>query len=131
MARAYQHKTTSVFLLNYHIVWCPKYRKKVLVGKIRNELIQHLNDKCELMGWEVIALEVMPDHLHIFVGANPSTPVDVIVQNLKGYTSFKLRAAFPHLKRMRSLWTRSYFVSTAGNVSSQMVEWYIAEQRSK
>lgn len=131
MPRAYQHKTTSVFLLNYHLVWIPKYRKKLLVGRVSDRLSELLNDKCERMGWEVIALEVMPDHLHLFLGADPSTSVDCIVRHLKGYTSFKLRREFPHLARRRSLWTRSYFVSTAGNVSSQTIERYIAEQRAK
>jgi putative transposase len=131
MSRAYQHKTTSVFLLNYHLIWIPKYRRKVLVGKIRNRLIEVLHEKCQQMKWEIIALEVMPDHLHIFLGASPSDSVETIVRYLKGYTSFQLRQEFPHLARMKSLWTRSYFVSTAGNVSGVTIERYITEQRMK
>ena len=98
---------------------------------MRSELIKHLNDNCELMQWEIIALEVMPDHLQLFLGTDPSTSIDTAVNHLKGYTSFKLRQTFPSLKRMKSLWTRSYFVSTAGNVSSQTIEWYIATQRTR
>lgn len=131
MARAYQHKTTSVFLLNYHLIWTPKYRRKVLVGKIRARLIEVLHEKCQQMKWEIIALEVMPDHLHIFLGASPSDSVEIIVKHLKGYSSFRLRQEFPQLARMKSLWTRSYFVSTAGNVSGVTIERYIAEQRTK
>ena len=127
MPRPIQRKSSSVFLLNYHVVWIPKYRRKVLVGAIRERLIELLGEKCKELGWEVIALEVMPDHLHLFVGVTPSVAPDQIVFRLKGYTSRILRKEFPHLKRMPALWTPSYFVSSAGNVSAATIERYIAE----
>jgi putative transposase len=129
MSRAYQRKTTSVFLLNYHLIWIPKYRRKVLVGKVRERLIELIKEVCERKQWDIIALEVMPGHLHIFLGASPNDSVETIVRYLKGYTSFRLRQEFPHLARMKSLWTRSYFVSTASNASGVTIERYIAEQR--
>lgn len=131
MRKAYQHKTTSVFLLNYHIIWIPKYPKKVLVGKVRTRLVELLHEKCEVMNWEILALEGIPDHLHILLATSPASSVEEVRQHLKGYTSFRLRQEFPHLARMKSLWTRSYFASTAGNISSTMIERYIAEQRTK
>lgn len=104
---------------------------RVLVGAIRERLIELLNEKCKELGWEVIALEVMPDHLHLFVGVNPSVAPEDIPFRLKGYTSRTLRREFPHLKRMPTMWTPSYFVSSAGNVSAATIERYIAEQTTK
>lgn len=131
MPRPIQRKSSSVFLLNYHVVWIPKYRRKVLVGAVRERLIKLLSEKCKELGWEVIALEVMPDHLHLFVGVNPSVAPEDIPFRLKGYTSRTLRREFPHLKRMPTMWTPSYFVSSAGNVSAATIERYIAEQTTK
>jgi len=75
MSRGYQHKHTSVYLLNYHFVFCPKRRKKVLVGDVRARLIELFNFKAEELGWDVITLEVMPDHVHLFIGVEPDTPL--------------------------------------------------------
>jgi len=129
--RAYQHKTTSVFLLNYHFVWCPKRRRKILIGAIQERLVELLREKATAMGWEVIALEVMPDHLHLFIGVDPNVAPFQIVHALKSHTSRVLRQEFPELLRMPALWTRSYFVSTAGNVSAATIQRYIAEQKMR
>lgn len=91
------------------------------------ELIYELADKIEA---KVIALEVMPDHVHLFLNAPPDIAPDQIMFRIKGASSRYLRAEFPHLKKMPSMWTRSYFCSTAGNVSSQTIERYIQEQKS-
>jgi putative transposase len=79
----------------------------------------------------VLALEIMPDHLYLFLSAPPTLAPNQIVRRIKGRSSRVLRQEFPHLLRLLSLWTRSYFVSTAGNVSSQTIERYIAEQRTR
>jgi putative transposase len=131
VSRAYQHKTTSVFLLNYHFVFCPKRRRKILVNAVRDRLIALLNEKATELGWQIIALEVMPDHVHLFVGVEPSTAPDQVMFRLKGYTARVLREEFPFLLKMPSLWTRSYFVSTAGNVSGVTIERYIAQQTTR
>ncbi|NJK43755.1 MAG: IS200/IS605 family transposase [Pleurocapsa sp. SU_196_0] len=131
MARGYQHKTTSVFLLKYHFVFCPKRRRKVLVNAVRDRLITLLNEKAIELGWQVIGLEVMPDHVHLFIGIAPSVAPDQVMFRLKGYTARVLRSEFSHLLKMPSLWTRSYFVSTAGNVSGATIERYIAQQTTR
>ena len=126
-----QHKNTSVYLLNYHFVFCPKRRRKVLVGEMRERLIELLNLKAQELEWNVIALEVMPDHVHLFIGVDPDVSPTQVMHRLKGFTSRVLRKEFPHLLKLPSLWTRSYFVSTAGNVSSQKIEHYIQEQSTR
>ena len=132
MSNSYKHKATSVFLLNYHFVWCPKRRRKILNGAIRDRLIDLLHIRCKELGMEILALEVMPDHAHLFVSVDPSWSPQRIMHALKGSTSRTLRSEFPNpLMRMPSLWTRSFFVSTAGNVSSTTIEKYIAEQRTR
>lgn len=130
MGRSHVHARTNVHLLNYHLVWCPKRRRKVLVGEIRDRLTHHIGDIAASWGWEVIALEVMPDHVHCFIGAPPVDPVSKVVGILKGTSSRLLRSQFPSLRRLSVLWSPSYFASTAGNVSSSTVERYIAEQRN-
>lgn len=131
MKREYQHKITSVFLLNYHFVFCPKRRRKILIGALRDRLIALLNEKSLELDWQIIALKVMADHVHLFIGVDPSTAPDQVMFRLKGYTARVLRSEFPHLLKMPSLWTRSYFVSTAGNVSGSVIERYIAQQTTR
>jgi putative transposase len=131
VARAYKHKNTSVFLLRYHFVWCPKRRRKVLVGALAERLKELLREKAEEMGWEIIALEVMPDHVHLFISVGPNMAPSQVMHRLKGYTSRVLRKEYPHLIRLPALWTRSFLVSTAGMVSSKTIEQYIASQKTR
>ena len=128
MAQEYQHKRTSVYLVNYHFVWCPKRRRKILVDKLVDRLRELLYEKAEELGLKILALDIQPDHLHLFVSCPPDLSANQIVFRLKGYTARVLREEFPFLKRMPSLWTRSYFVSTAGNVSSEVIQRYINAQ---
>jgi putative transposase len=90
-----------------------------------------LKEKTKELSWEIIALEIMPDHVHLFIGVDPEVAPNQIMHALKGYTSRILRQEFPHLLTLPSLWTRSYFVSTAGNVSNTMIEKYIATQKTR
>jgi putative transposase len=131
VAGVYKHKNTSVFLLRYHFVWCPKRRRKVLVGALGERLKELLREKAEEMGWEIIALEVMPDHVHLFISVDPDMAPSQVMHRLKGYTSRVLRKEYPHLIRLPALWTRSFFVSTAGMVSSKTIEQYIAAQKTR
>lgn len=127
----YRHSTHHVYLLNFHLVWCSKRRKKVLVGNVKDRLHSIIQDVARERGFEIIALEIMPDHLHLFVSSNPSLPVHSIVKAIKGRSSFMLRKEFRHLLKLPSLWTHSYFVSTAGKVSNAVVKKYIEEQSKK
>ena len=130
MSQEYRHKRHSVSLINYHFVWIPRRRRKVLIGDVEKrlrELIQEVADKLEL---KILAIEIMPDHVHLFISCPPSLAPDQIMFRIKGYSSRVLRQEFPHLLKMPSMWTRSYFCGTAGNVSSETIKRYIAQQKS-
>ncbi|GEM46044.1 IS200/IS605 family transposase [Deinococcus cellulosilyticus] len=131
MADQYKHFNTSVYLLNYHFVFIPKRRRKVLVGPVETRLKELLTEKCAECKWDILALEVMPDHVHLFLSAKPDVAPNQIMHALKGYTSRVLRREYPHLNTLPALWTRSFFVSTAGVISSKMVEKYIASQKTR
>ena len=90
-----------------------------------------IKEKAKELGLEILAMEIMPDHIHLFVSAPPTISPHQIMFRIKGYTSRILREEFPYLKKLPSLWTRSYFVGSAGNVSSETIKRYIEEQRSK
>ncbi len=124
----YQHKNTSVSMINYHIVFCPKYRRKLLVGKIKVRLEEIIRDVALENGWKIISREVMPNHVHLFVRADTRTPPEIVVKRFKGRSSRYLRNEFPELLKMPTLWTRSYFLSTAGNVSASVIKKYIEQQ---
>jgi putative transposase len=116
--------------MNYHFVWCPKYRRKVLVGNVEKRLKQLLEQKTTELKCKIIALETMPDHIHIFIQAPPTIAPNRLVASLKGYTSRVLRQDFPDLTtRLPTLWTRSYFVSTHGHVSAEVIKRYVEEQK--
>ena len=131
VADGYKHANTTVYLLNYHFVFIPKRRRKVLVGPVETRLKEVLAEKCVEMKWEILALLVMPDHVHLFLGTDPATAPNQVMHALKGYTSRILRQEFPHLNTLPALWTRSYFVSTAGAVSRATIQKYIAAQKTR
>ena len=124
----YQHEQHTVHLVVYHIIWCPKRRRKVLQGKVAQRLEQIVHEVANENAWEVIQLAIQPDHVHLFLRANPYTLPTDIARLIKGRSSHVLREEFPHLMRMPSLWTRSTFYSTAGNVSAEIIEEYIERQ---
>lgn len=132
LPKGYSQSETSVHFMNYHFVWCPKYRRKVITGKIEKRLRQLLEQKTAEIGCKIIALETMPDHLHIFLQATPTVAPNRLVAALKGHTSRVLRQEFPELtSRLPSLWTRSYFVSTHGHVSAEAIKKYVEGQKGK
>ncbi|HXX53146.1 MAG TPA: IS200/IS605 family transposase [Thermodesulfovibrionales bacterium] len=128
MGQDYKHAYTSVFLLNYHFVWTPRRQRKVLSGKVKQSSEHLLKEKALELGLQILALEVMPDHIHLCVNAPPTLAPQQIMHRLKAYSSRRLRHTYPALKRMPSMWTRSYFVSTAGTVSSETITRYIQQQ---
>lgn len=130
MSQSYQHRNHSVSLLNYHFVWIPKRRRKVLVNAVATKAEELIREKSAELGCEVIAIEIMPDHVHLFLNCPPDLAPKQIMFRLKGYSARILRKEFSHLRRMPSMWTSSYFVSTAGNVSSATIKRYIEEQKS-
>ena len=127
-------KTNSgcVYNISYHIIWCPKYRRKLLVDNVETRLRDLLINKSNENGWTIEKMEIMPDHVHIFIKATPSDSIAHIVSQLKGYTSYTLRTEFPHLKqRVPTLWTRTYYVETIGHISEKTILKYIEEQKTK
>src|SRR5262249_34009112 len=124
----YQHEQHSVHLVVYHLIWCPKRRRKVLVGPIRTRLEQIIQEVAEEHEWKVIEAAIQPDHVHLFTRANPYTLPSAIPRLIKGRSSHDLREEFPQLKKLPSLWTRSFFLSTAGNVSQETIRKYIERQ---
>lgn len=131
MGQEYKHSNTSVSLVNFHFVWIPRRRRAVLKDKIAKRLEELLIEKAEELRIEIIALEIQPDHVHLFVNCKPTIAPNQIMFRLKGYTARILRKEFPELLKMPSMWTTSYFVSTAGNVSSDTIQKYIAAQSRK
>ena len=127
----YKHSRNKVFLINYHLIWCPKRRKKVLVGDIKIRIEQIINEVAKEKNIEILALEIMPDHLHLFVSSHPNILIHNLIKAFKGRSSNLLRKEYPELLKLPSLWTHSYFVSTAGNVSSDTIKKYIQEQNTQ
>lgn len=132
MNKRWTHSNKSVYNIGYHLIWCPKYRRSVLIGEVRDKLILLLKIKSEEIGLEIVQIEVMPDHVHLFVKASPIDSPHFIVQQLKGYTSHELRGEFAHLRsKLPTLWTRSYYCESVGHISKAAITKYIKEQKNK
>lgn len=128
----YKRNKSAVFSLKYHLVWCPKYRRDVLTGDTRRRLLQILGGIAKENRWDILASEIMPDHVHLFVDVEPIWSPAEIVRRFKGPTSRILRQEFPELRsRIPTLWTRSYFAGTVGQVSEATVRRYIESQTGK
>lgn len=128
----YAKNSRAVFSLKYHLVWCPKYRRPVLEGAIEKRLREVLEDVRAEHEWTIHALEVMPDHVHLFIESDPIYSVAEIVNRLKGASSRILRSEFPALRsRLPTLWSRSYYAGTVGTVSDAVVRRYIESQKGK
>lgn len=126
----YAKNAGAVFSLKFHLVWCPKYRRPVLAGRVDERLKELLTEVATEHGMTIHAMEVMPDHVHLFVEADPTLCVAEIVNRLKGRTSRILRQEFPSLRsRLPTLWSRSYFAATVGAVSEGTVRRYIEAQK--
>lgn len=132
MAQEYRHTNTTVSLLNYHFVWCVRRRRKILDGGLDDRLKVLIKKAVADIDCEVIALETHFDHVHLFVNSHPRLAPYQVMHKVKGYTSHTLRKEYPWLKdKLPSLWTRSYFVSTAGNVSGDTIKRYVEEQKTR
>lgn len=122
----------STYNLGYHIIFCPKYRRKVLVSPIDIRLKEILLEKASTIKLTIEKMEVMPDHVHLFVKSHPMMSPHLIVKNLKGHSSKKLREEFPFLKsRLPTLWTRSYYCESVGHISEKTISKYIEDQKRK
>lgn len=132
MENKYRTTKTTVSLINYHFVFCPRYRRKIFDIPNVEERFKHMVKYiCEEMDIEIIAIECDKDHAHMFLNCLPTLSPSDVMQKIKGVTSRVLREEFQQLSKMPSLWTRSYFVSTAGNVSSETVKQYVENQKTR
>lgn len=132
MENKYRKTQTTVSLINYHFVFCPRYRRKIFsIPNVEERFKYMVKFICEEMEVEIIAIECDKDHTHMFLNCLPTLSPSDIMQKIKSTTSRSLRDEFPQLKKMPSLWTRSYFVSTAGNVCSETIKKYVESQKTR
>ena len=125
----YKRDEHRVHLIVYHLIFCPKRRRKVLKDAIATDCQTLIQETCDSKGWEILELAIQPDHIHLLVRCWPSDSASDIVKEIKGKTSHELRLKYPELLKMPSLWTRSYFASTAGSVSAETIKKYIEAQK--
>lgn len=131
--KTWKSTPNAVYEINYHLVWSTKYRKRVLVPPVDAELKEILACSTAEHEYDLLGLEVMPDHVHIFLSAPPAVSPAVIAKVLKGTSARRLFMAFPHLKRKLwggHLWNPSYCVGTAGHVSAETIKRHIEEQKT-
>lgn len=135
MSDKYNTLNHCKFLLQYHIIWCPKFRFNVLKNGIDESLKSILFKISDRYGYEIKEIEVMPDHIHIFISTKPTVAPSDVVRTLKSISAIELFKQYPELKkfysRCGSLWSKGYFASSVGNVSEETVRRYIQEQKSK
>lgn len=120
------------FDCTYHVVFCPKYRRKVLLPPIDLRLKELFQLKAKELQAEIVEMEIMPDHVHLLIKCDPQFGIHRIVKHLKGFTSRILRSEYRQLtSRLPSLWTNAYFVATVGRVSPETVKQYIETQKER
>lgn len=130
--KKYESDGDFVFSCQYHVIFCPKYRRKVLTENIATRLKELVLSKQKEYKFNVLEAEIMPDHVHLIISVNPKEGIYRIVSKIKGYTSHELRNEFPELKsRLPTLWTNSRFISSVGSVSLAVVKKYIEDQKNK
>jgi putative transposase len=128
--KGFKSNNNVVYSCKYHVVWCPKYRRKVLTDEVAERLKEVIGQVCSEHGSDVLELEVMPDHVHLLVECDPQFGIHRLVKLCKGRSSFLLRKEFPHLKkRLPSLWTNAYFLSTVGGAPLAIIKQYIENQK--
>jgi len=131
-SKEYKSTKTLVYSCQYHVIFCSKYRRKVLQDSIDERFKQLILEKQEQYKYTVLEMEVMPDHVHLLLDTCPADNINQIVGKIKGYTANVLRKEFSSLvSRIPSLWTRSRFISTVGSVSLEVVKQYIESQKGK
>ena len=126
----YKSNNNVVYSCKYHVVWCPKYRRKVLVDGVDARLKEICLEVASELSFEIMEMEVMPDHVRMLVEVDPQFGIHRAVKRMKGRSSHVLREEFPRLKkRLPTLWTNSYFVSTVGGAPLEIVKQYIESQK--
>jgi putative transposase len=130
MIEGYKSNNRIVYSSKYHVVFCPKYRRKVLEGAIKKRCAQVFRKVAKKYRAEIMAMEIMPDHVHLLVEVDPRFGIHRFVKSIKGISSHHLRKEFPSLvSRLPSLWTNSYFVSTVGGAPLSVIKQYVENQK--
>ena len=128
----YRRTKTTISLINYHFVFCPRYRRKIfLIPNVEERFKECVKRICDEMEIEIIAIECDKDHTHMFLNCLPTLSPADIMQKIKGKTSKLLREEFKELQKMPSLWTKNYLVSTEDNVSSETIKRYVENQKKR
>ncbi len=131
MSVNYKSNKNVVYSCKYHIVWCPKYRRQVLIKGVDTRLKEILLEVATEFGSELIEMEVMPDHVHLLVECDPQFGIAKLIRYMKGRSSRYLRQEFPWLKsRLPTLWTNSYFIATVGGAPISVIKQYIENQKN-
>ena len=118
----------AVYNINYHLVWCPKYRKKVLLGNVKEIVEQVIRKTCEEFGWELLELSIQADHVHLFISVPPVWSPMLVVKTIKGRSA---RKAITEKRFAGRFWSPSYYVGTVGYVSEKTVQQYIQNQKEE
>jgi len=127
----YKSNNNVVYSCKYHVIWCPKYRRSVLVDQVETRLKEIIHQIANDHGSEILELEIMPDHVHLLIEVDPQYGIHKLIKSMKGASSRTLRAEFPSLKsRLPTLWTNSYFVSTVGGAPLEVIKQYIENQEN-
>lgn len=126
----YKSNRNVVYSCKYHVVWCPKYRRSVLINGVDVRLKELIKETCERLKVELFAMEVMPDHVHLLLEVDPQFGIHKAVKQIKGRSSRVLRSEFPWLRsKIPTLWTNSYFVSTVGGAPLAVIKQYVENQK--
>jgi putative transposase len=129
--RKFKHNNNVVYSCHYHVAWCPKYRRPVLVNGVDQRLKVILRQVAAEWQAEIIEREVMPDHVHLLVEVDPQFGIHRLVRHMKGRSSRLLRQEFSWLRsRLPTLWTNSYFVATVGGAPLAVLKQYIENQKN-
>lgn len=131
MDRKFKSNNNVVYSCKYHVIWCPKYRRKVLVGEVEKRLKELIKQLATEMKVDIIEMETDRDHIHLLIEVDPQFGVHKAVKRFKGVTSRVLRQEFKELTtRLPSLWTNSYFVATVGGAPLSVIKQYIEDQKN-
>ncbi len=126
----YKSNNNIVYSCKYHVVWCTKYRRSVLNDIVQGELKKIVSEICVKRKSEILAIELMPDHVHLLVEIDPQYGIHRLVKELKGNSSCLLRKKHKHLRtRLPTLWTNSYFVSSVGGAPLSIIKQYVEDQK--
>ncbi|HUR07905.1 MAG TPA: IS200/IS605 family transposase [Nonomuraea sp.] len=132
MAVTLRTNSNITFQCAFHVVWCPKFRRRVLGGEVEARLKQLIGEVIEEKGAWLVELDVMPDHVHLLVEVDPQFGIHKLVKAIKGRSSRVLREEFPSLKsKLPTLWTNSYFVATVGGAPLEVVKRYVENQKNR